>query len=92
MTTTTDPDHTKTWNLRLDLFEEPEGTTSAHAVLDTGDGRLDSWTIAYRNPHDRPVPGIGDEYAAGRALRELGQRLLDAGAVDAEENAHGRAR
>lgn len=86
------PSHTRTWSLRLDLFEDAEGDTTAHAVLDTGDGRLDRWAGAHCHPDDRLVPGIGDEYAAGRALREMGQKLMDLGALDAEENAHGKDR
>jgi len=79
--------HTRTWNLRLDIFENDQDTTSAHAVLDTGDTTLVSRTTAHRNPDDRPVPEIGDEYAAGRALLALGRQLLDAGAADADDNA-----
>ncbi|MFD9130126.1 dsRBD fold-containing protein [Kitasatospora sp. NPDC059571] len=76
---------TRTWVLRLDLFEEDD-TTRVHAVLDTGDNRLESRTSSRRNPHDPPLPEIGDEYAAGRALVELGQQLLRAGRTDATAN------
>jgi hypothetical protein len=79
--------HARTWTLRLDIFEKDEDTTSVHAVLDTGDNRLVSRTTAHRNPSDPPVPEIGDEYAAGRALMALGRQLVDAGAADAEANA-----
>lgn len=78
--------HTRTWNLRLDIFEEDADTTIVHAVLDTGTNRLVSRTSAHRNPHDRAVPEIGDEYAAGRALLALGRQLLDAGALDSATN------
>jgi hypothetical protein len=78
---------TRTWHLSLDIFEEDEDTTTVHAVLDTGDNQLVSRTTAHRNPHDRPVPEIGDEYAAGRALLALGRDLLEAGAADADANA-----
>ncbi|MFJ7910128.1 dsRBD fold-containing protein [Kitasatospora sp. NPDC096204] len=33
-----------------------------------------------------PVPEIGDEYAAGRALAELARQLLHAGRTDATAN------
>ncbi|MFC9603364.1 dsRBD fold-containing protein [Streptomyces niveus] len=79
---------TRTWNVRLDIFEEDKDTTAVYAVLDTGESELVIRTTAHRNPHDRPAPEIGDEYAAGRALRELGRRLLNAGATDAEDNTH----
>jgi hypothetical protein len=76
---------TKRWQLRLDLFEEGD-TTKVHAVLDTGDNLLESRTSAHRKPGDPPVPEIGDEYAAGRALVELGHQLLRAGMVDSAAN------
>ncbi|MBY8876264.1 dsRBD fold-containing protein [Actinacidiphila acidipaludis] len=79
--------HTRTWTLRLDIFEEDQDTTLVHAVLDTGDNTLVSRTAAHRNPDDPPVPEIGDEYAAGRALLALGRQLVDAGAADADVNA-----
>ncbi|KIQ65919.1 hypothetical protein TR51_10530 [Kitasatospora griseola] len=77
--------HTKTWSLRLDLFEEGD-LTWVHAILDTGDNRLESRTEAHRNPRDPSVPEIGDEYAAGRALVDLGHQLLRAGMTDARTN------
>ncbi|MEV7238171.1 dsRBD fold-containing protein [Streptomyces sp. NPDC051020] len=80
--TSTDKPRTKQWSVRLDLFEEGD-LTKVHAVLDTGDGTLQSRTSAQRNPHDAPVPEIGDEYAAGRALIDLGNQLLRAGSRDA---------
>ncbi|AUY47749.1 dsRBD fold-containing protein [Streptomyces sp. CB01881] len=79
------PVRTRRWALRLDLFEEGD-VTKVHAVLDTGDNTLESRTEAHRNPHDPPVPEIGDEYAAGRALVELGHMLLRAGMTDATAN------
>ncbi|MEV7186405.1 dsRBD fold-containing protein [Kitasatospora sp. NPDC093102] len=84
-TKTPTPMRTKRWTLRLDLFEEGDAT-KVHAVLDTGDNTLESRTTAHRNPHDPPVPEIGDEYAAARALIDLGHQLLRAGRVDAEAN------
>ncbi|MET8629169.1 dsRBD fold-containing protein [Kitasatospora sp. NPDC004669] len=86
MTThTRTPMRTKRWTLRLDLFEEGD-TTKVHAVLDTGDTRLETRTDARRNPHDPPVPEIGDEYAAARALIDLGHQLLRAGRTDSAAN------
>ncbi|MFD7589326.1 dsRBD fold-containing protein [Kitasatospora sp. NPDC059811] len=84
-TNTTTPIRTKRWSLRLDLFEEGD-TTKVHAVLDTGDNTLESRTTARRNPHDPLVPEIGDEYAAARALIDLGHQLLRAGIADAAAN------
>lgn len=85
--TATTAGHTRTWSLRLDIFENDEDTTSVRAVLDTGDARLVSRATAHRNPGDPPVPEIGDEYAAGRALLALGHQLVDAGSADADINA-----
>ncbi|MEU6973196.1 dsRBD fold-containing protein [Kitasatospora aureofaciens] len=76
---------TKQWTLRVDLFEEGD-VTKVHAVLDTGDNRLESRTIAHRNPNDPPAPEIGDEYAAARALIDIGNQLLRAGRTDAAAN------
>ncbi|MEU1283464.1 dsRBD fold-containing protein [Kitasatospora sp. NPDC005856] len=84
-TRTPTPMRTKRWTLRLDLFEEGDAT-KVHAVLDTGDNTLESRTTARRNPHDPPVPEIGDEYAAARALIDLGQQLLRAGRLDSAAN------
>ncbi|HEY5836963.1 dsRBD fold-containing protein [Streptomyces sp.] len=81
-----EPARTKTWTLRLDIFEEDEDVTSVRAALDTGDNTLVTHATAHRNPHDRPVPEIGDEYAAGRALLELGRQLVRAGTADAAAN------
>ncbi|WP_406415995.1 DUF1876 domain-containing protein [Streptomyces sp. NBC_00873] len=83
--TSTEKSRTKQWSVRLDLFEEGD-LTKVHAVLDTGDATLRSRTSAQRNPHDAPVPEIGDEYAAGRALIDLGNQLLRAGSTDAATN------
>lgn len=60
--TSTEKPHSKQWSVRLDLFEEGD-LTKVHAVLDTGDTTLRSRTSAQRNPHDTPVPEIGDEFA-----------------------------
>ncbi|GAA1962495.1 dsRBD fold-containing protein [Kitasatospora viridis] len=76
--TTRAPARTKRWTLRLDLLEDGDDTR-AHAVLDTGETHLECRTLAHRSPQDPPVAGIGDDYAAGRALIELGHRLLRSG-------------
>ncbi|BFV60644.1 hypothetical protein KCMC57_up57480 [Kitasatospora sp. CMC57] len=85
MTTHADPARTKQWALRLDLSEEGD-LTEVHAVLDTGENTLESHTTAQRSPHDAPVPEIGEEFAVGRALIELGHQLLRAATTDAAAN------
>ncbi|MFE5587588.1 dsRBD fold-containing protein [Kitasatospora sp. NPDC056531] len=82
---TATPMRTKQWTLRVDLFEEGD-TTKVHAVLNTGDTTLEARTTARRNPDDPPVPEIGDEYAAARALIDLGHQLLRAGLSDSAAN------
>jgi hypothetical protein len=77
--------HTRTWNVRVDIFEEGD-ITRVHATLDTGDNRLQSTSASRRDPVDRPVPEIGDEFAAGRALVDLGYQLLRAGNTDSKGN------
>ncbi|MFF3110935.1 dsRBD fold-containing protein [Kitasatospora sp. NPDC057904] len=84
--TTNSTMRTKQWKLRIDLFEEAD-ETKVHAVLDTGDNVLESRTAARRSPHDPPVPEIGDEFAAARALIDLGHQLLRAGLNDSAANA-----
>ncbi|CAL9361147.1 DUF1876 domain-containing protein [Streptomyces sp. DH-12] len=75
--------HTLEWKTRLHLFEE-EGTTKARATLETGTTTLTGHGTAHRNPADPDVPEIGDELAAGRALRDLGRQLLDLAERDVE--------
>ncbi|MFF9809853.1 DUF1876 domain-containing protein [Streptomyces coeruleorubidus] len=76
--------HTLEWNVRLHLFEDEEGTTKAHAVLNTGTTALTGHGTAHCHPTDTNVPEIGEELAAGRAMRDLAQRLLDAAEHDIE--------
>lgn len=75
--------HTMEWKTRLYLFEE-EGTTKARATIDTGTTVLTGHGTARRNPADPDVPEIGDELAAGRAMRDLGRQLLDIAERDVE--------
>ncbi|MFE0376924.1 DUF1876 domain-containing protein [Streptomyces inhibens] len=63
------------WDVRLYLFEE-DGTTTARVVLNTGTNSLTGHGKARCNPEDRDVPEIGDEIAAGRAMRDLAGQLL----------------
>lgn len=78
---------TKTWTLRLDVVEEGVDLTTVDAALDTGERVLRTHSTARRNPDDPPAPEIGDEYAAGRALLDLGRQLLREATTDAADNA-----
>ncbi|MEU2601891.1 DUF1876 domain-containing protein [Streptomyces hirsutus] len=76
--------HTSEWTVRLHLFEDDEGTTKAHLILDTGTTELTGHGTAHRHPADANVPEIGDELAAGRALNDLARRLLQTAERDIE--------
>lgn len=74
--------HTGQWKVHLDLFEEEDGTTKAHLVLDTGTTALTGHGTAHCNPADANVPEIGDELAAGRAMIDLAHQLLESAERD----------
>ncbi|MEU8827449.1 DUF1876 domain-containing protein [Streptomyces sp. NPDC048636] len=75
--------HTVEWRIHLFLFED-EGRTKARIELDTGGSALTGRGLARCNPEDQDVPVIGDELAAGRALRDLGEQLVRAAEHDIE--------
>lgn len=78
--------HTRTWHIEVLLFEE-DGRTQAEAVLRTDVGtELRHRGSARRRPGDKDVPEIGDELATCRALAGLTHDLLEATALDVEEN------
>ena len=64
---------------------EDDGQTYAEAALsdDVGNHLLGTGR-ARLSPDDMDVPEIGDEIAVGRALSNLGHRLLDTAAGDIE--------
>ncbi|MFI8239277.1 DUF1876 domain-containing protein [Streptomyces sp. NPDC085866] len=74
--------HTTEWKVRLHLFEDDDGTTKAHVVLDTGTTALTGNGTAHRHPADTNVPEIGDELAAGRAMVDLAHQLLEVAGRD----------
>ncbi|MFK0156105.1 DUF1876 domain-containing protein [Streptomyces sp. NPDC090493] len=69
--------HTGEWKVRLHFFEEDDGTTKAHVVLDTGTTEISGNGTAHCHPADTNVPEIGDELAVGRAMNDLAQQLLN---------------
>ncbi|MFD8236668.1 DUF1876 domain-containing protein [Streptomyces sp. NPDC059696] len=72
----------KQWTVQIYLTEDGDAT-HARAVLKTQDtSTLTGRGAARRNPIDRPVPEIGDELAASRALEDLAIRLHDVAADD----------
>ncbi|GLF97711.1 DUF1876 domain-containing protein [Streptomyces yaizuensis] len=74
---------THAWTVGLYLTEE-DGTTRARAVLDTGTATLTGRGTAHCSPLDIDIPDIGDELAAGRAMRDLSGRLMRAADRDLE--------
>lgn len=68
-------EHVRRWRADILVFED-EGETVADAVLETGATTLHGVGRAKRNPSDFEVEGIGEELAAGRALIDLGHRLV----------------
>ncbi|MGN6606743.1 MAG: dsRBD fold-containing protein [Jatrophihabitans sp.] len=73
--------HTLDWRAVVHL-SETDDSTLARVVLHTGDRELSAEGLARRRPSDTVVPEIGDELAVGRALIELGERLVRAAADD----------
>ena len=64
--------HAKRWTVTISIDEVDDDRTRAHAVLETGgSSHVTGEGFARRNPTDRPVPEIGDELAASRALSDL---------------------
>lgn len=77
---------THEWHVEIYLSED-ERHTRAEAVLRTHAGtELRHVGTALRNPKDRPVPEIGAELAACRALSGLAHDLFEAGIADVEGN------
>jgi hypothetical protein len=75
------PVRSTTWHVQVTLVES-SGSTTAEAILVAGPaehgdvGPLRGVGHARKDPHDTEVPVIGDEVAAGRALRRLADSLL----------------
>ena len=78
------PARSVTWQVQLTLVEA-SGSTTAEATLvagpasrddDEGVGALRAVGHARKDPGDAEVPLIGDEVAAGRALRRLADTLI----------------
>lgn len=74
-------EHVARWRAQVYLFEH-DSMTQARVELDTGANTLTGEGLARRHPADPEVPEIGDELAVGRALIELGERLVHAASED----------
>ncbi|WP_454852792.1 dsRBD fold-containing protein [Promicromonospora soli] len=65
-----------TWDVRISLVESGGSTTAEATVMSGPPDALRAVGHARKAPEDPEVPLIGDEIAAGRALRRLADRLL----------------
>lgn len=65
-----------TWDVRITLVESGGSTTAEATVMNGPPDALRAVGHARKSPGDPEVPLIGDELAAGRALRRLADRLL----------------
>jgi len=59
-------------------IEEDESDTLVHAVLNLGGDHFEATGRARRNPHDRPMPVVGEELATARALSSLALQVMEA--------------
>lgn len=76
------------WSVDI-LIGEEKGRTYAEARLVTGIGdRIVGVGRAHVSAHDYDVPEIGEEVAVARALRSLGDRLLETASDDIENVTH----
>jgi nicotinate phosphoribosyltransferase len=75
-------EHTAEWKIKLFLFEHDNGST-AQVVLDTGVTTLRGEGHAGQDSDGRAIPEIDTELAAGRALQDLGNRLVEIATADA---------
>ncbi|MER8007505.1 DUF1876 domain-containing protein [Streptomyces sp. NPDC094149] len=72
----------KQWTVQIFISEDGD-ETHARAVLTTRDtATVTGRGVARKNPVDRPIPEIGDELAASRALEDLAIRLHDVASDD----------
>jgi hypothetical protein len=79
--------HVKTWHVAV-FIDEEEDQTHTRAELTTDANVLTGHGIARRRASDSDVPEIGDELSTARALADLANQLLEAGAADLEGVMH----
>ncbi|WP_036970548.1 dsRBD fold-containing protein [Promicromonospora kroppenstedtii] len=71
-----------TWDVRITVVEAAGSTTAEATVMNGPPDALRGVGHARKSPDDDEVPLIGDEIAAGRALRRLADRLLAVAEAD----------
>ncbi|MGC5583375.1 dsRBD fold-containing protein [Ornithinimicrobium sp. W1665] len=70
------PGHVREWTVRISIYESGDDTHAQAVLLGDSPQHLKAAGDSHRAPDDPVVPEIGDEVAAGRALRHLAERLL----------------
>ena len=59
-------------------IDEDESETRVRALLNLGGDHFEATGRARRNPHDRPMPVVGEELATARALSSLALQVMEA--------------
>lgn len=67
----------QTITVDIRIAEDPTETL-VHAVLSLGGDHFESTGRARRNPHDKPMPVVGEELATARALSGLALQVMEA--------------
>lgn len=80
----------KHWAIDVHIYESGDDTDVRAVLTATTATKVEGIGHARRHPRDRKVPEIGDELAAGRALIDLGSRLVQLAGVDIEESTRRR--
>lgn len=70
------PGHVREWTVRISIYESGDDTHAQAVLLGDSPEHLKAAGDSHRSPKDPVVPEIGDEVAAGRALRHLAERLM----------------
>ncbi|WP_202977023.1 dsRBD fold-containing protein [Ornithinimicrobium flavum] len=70
------PGHVREWTVRISIYESGDDTHAQAVLLGDSPQHVTAAGDSHRAPDDPVVPEIGDEVAAGRALRHLSERLL----------------
>ena len=74
-------EHVAEWSIHAYLFTQDDSTL-ARVVLQTGANTLRGEGAAYRSLADPSTPEVVDELAVGRALIDLGNRVLHVASGD----------
>jgi hypothetical protein len=59
-------------------IDEDESNTLVFAELDLRGDHFEALGRARRNPHDKPMPVVGEELATARALGNLALQVMEA--------------